>query len=152
VLARMGKMRGRKLRCNAAIEVAQTSGDLEGAGRTPPQHHRRACPQISVDEVVSNYKAALDSFGGFAGPAATKRLISCAQKVIGTLKMADDRECRLGRGVRNGRSWTAFVQAGGARTMKKAIISAPSGHRRRRNQGLRDFWLQPSSELDCSNQ
>ena len=122
VLARMGKIARAKAALQRAIEVAQTSGDLESAGRTHLSTIEELGPQISVDEVVSNYKAALDLLEASQDPAATKRLISCAQKVIGTLKMADDRDVDLDVSA-DARSWDGFSFKQEVLDYEKAIIS-----------------------------
>jgi tetratricopeptide (TPR) repeat protein len=84
-LARMGKIARAKTALQRASEVAQTSGDLEGAGRAHLSTIEELGQQISVDDLVSHYRAALDLLGSSQDQSTIKRLISCAQKVIGTL-------------------------------------------------------------------
>jgi tetratricopeptide (TPR) repeat protein len=92
VLARMGKIARAKAALQRAIEVAQTSGDLEGAGMAYVSIIEEMGRQISVDDLVSNYKTALDLLRGSPNPATTKRLIACAQTVIGALDVPADQE------------------------------------------------------------
>jgi len=92
ILASMGKTGRAKAALERAVEVAQTSGDLEGAGRAHLNAIEQLGQQISVDELVSNYQAALDLLQTSQDPATTNRLIACAQKVIGTLAIEVDKD------------------------------------------------------------
>jgi len=122
VLARMGKIARAKASLQGAIEVAQTSGDLEGAGRAHLSIIEELGQQISVDEVVSNYKTALDLLQTSQDPTTTSRLISCAQKVIGTLKMVGDQDVEVDTSA-NGPSWDGFSFKQEVLDYEKAIIS-----------------------------
>jgi len=122
VLSRMGKIGRAKAALQRAIEVAQTAGDLEAAGRTHLTTIEELGQQISVDEVVANYKAALDLLEASQDQAATKRLIACAQKVIGTLNTADDRVVDVDVSV-DGKSWDGFSFKQEVLDYEKAIIS-----------------------------
>lgn len=92
ILASMGKTGRAKAALQRAVEVAQTSGDLEGAGRAHLNTIEQLGQQISVDELVSNYQAALDLLQTSQDPATTSRLIACAQRVIGTLAVEADKD------------------------------------------------------------
>ena len=122
VLARMGKIARAKAALQRAIEVAQTSGDLESAGRTHLSTIEELGQQISIDEVVSNYKAALDLLETSQDPAATKRLIACAQKVIGTLNAANDSDVHVDVSATS-QSWDGFSFKQEVLDYEKAIIS-----------------------------
>jgi tetratricopeptide (TPR) repeat protein len=120
VLARMGKIGRSKASLQRAIEVAQTSGDLEGAGRAYLSTIEELGQQTSVDDLVSNYKAALDLLQTSQDRATTRRLISCAQKVIGALDVAGDRDAYVSA---NGDSWDGFSFKQQVLDYEKAIIS-----------------------------
>jgi tetratricopeptide (TPR) repeat protein len=120
VLARMGKTARAKASLQRAIEVAQTSGDLEGAGRAHLNTIEELGQQISFDELASNYKRALDLLQSSQDPATARRLISCAQKVIGTLAVAGDRDADASV---NGKSWDGFSFKQEVLDYEKAIIS-----------------------------
>ncbi len=120
VLARMGKTARAKASLQRAIEVAQTSGDLEGAGRAHLNTIEELGQQISFDELASNYKRALDLLQSSQDPATTRRLISCAQKVIGTLAVSGDRDADASA---NGKSWDGFSFKQEVLDYEKAIIS-----------------------------
>jgi hypothetical protein len=122
VLARMGKIARAKASLQGAIEVAQTSGDLEGAGRAHLSTIEELGQQISVDDLVSNYKAALDLLQTSQDPATTRRLISCAQKMIGTLDMVGERDAAADASA-NGNNWEGFSFKQQVLDYEKAIIS-----------------------------
>jgi tetratricopeptide (TPR) repeat protein len=120
VLASMGKTGRAKASLLRAIEVAQISGDLEGAGRAHLNTIEQLGQQISVDELVWNYKAALDLLQTSQDPATTRRLIACAQKVIGTLAVEGDKDEDASVDVQ---SWDGFSFKQEVLDYEKAIIS-----------------------------
>lgn len=120
VLARMGKIARARACLQRAIEVAQTSGDLEGAGRTYLSVIEEFGQQTSVDELASNYKAALDLLQNSQDPATTKRLISCAQKVIGIPDVASDANAAADA---SGKGWEGFSFKQQVLDYEKAIIT-----------------------------
>lgn len=84
ILARMGKIARAKTALQRAIEVAKTAGDPEIAGRAHLGMIEELGQQIPVEDLVTNYKAALHLLQSSKDQATTNRLISCAEKVIGT--------------------------------------------------------------------
>ena len=122
VLARMGKIARAKAALQRAIEVAQTSGDLEGAGRAHVSTIEELGRQISVDELVSNYKAALDLLRGSQDPSTTKRLISCAQSVIDALEVPGGRDVAVDESE-NDSNWDGFSFKQQVLNYEKEIIS-----------------------------
>jgi tetratricopeptide (TPR) repeat protein len=121
VLARMGKTARANASLQRAIEVAQTSGNPEGAGRAHLSTIEEFGQQTSVDDLVLNYKAALDLLQSSQDPATTRRLISCAQTVIGALKVTDnDITADASEG---GNSWDGFSFKQQVLDYEKAIIS-----------------------------
>jgi CheY-like chemotaxis protein/tetratricopeptide (TPR) repeat protein len=93
-LARLGNYARAKVLLERAITVAETAGDLEGAGRAKLSIIEEMCEQTSAGELASIYKAAIDLLNLSQDPAAGKRLISCAGKVIEALgsSRGEDRE------------------------------------------------------------
>ena len=120
VLARMGKMARARASLQHAIEVAQTSGDLKGAGRTYLSVIEEFGQQISVAELASNYKAALELLQNSQDPATTKRLISCAQTVIGAIDLAGDTNAAADA---SRKGWEGFSFKQQVLDYEKAIIS-----------------------------
>jgi len=122
VLARMGKVARAKASLQRGIEVAQTSGDLEGAGRAHLSTIEELGQQTSVDDLVSNYKAALDLLQSSQDPATTRRLISCAQKVIGSLDVAGDMDAAADASA-NENGWDGFSFKQQVLDYEKEILS-----------------------------
>ena len=84
-LARTGKAIRSRSAFRHAIEVAQTCGDLEGAGRANLSIIEELGDQTPATELASFYKAAIDLLQRSQDPSSTKRLLSCAAKVIDAL-------------------------------------------------------------------
>ncbi len=84
-LARTGKDRRSRSTFERAIKVAETCGDLEGAGRANLSIIEELGDQTSATDLVSIYKSAVDLLRRSQDPSATKRLLFCAAKVIDAL-------------------------------------------------------------------
>lgn len=93
-LARMGNQTRARALLQRAIEVAETAGDLEGAGRAHLSIIEELAPQTSPTELASIYQSAADLLQRSQDPSVGKRLIACARKVIETLgeSVGEDRE------------------------------------------------------------
>ncbi|HVS80273.1 MAG TPA: response regulator [Pyrinomonadaceae bacterium] len=91
-LARLGNYKKSKALLQRAIKVAETCGDLEGAGRANLSIIEELSDQTSATDLVSNYKSAVDLLQRSQDPSATKRLLSCATKVIDALGAVRDEE------------------------------------------------------------
>lgn len=89
VVARLGNHLRSKALLEEAIRVAETGGDLEGAGRARLSIIEELTEQTSATELASIYESALDHLEASQDPSAGKRLISCARKVIDTLIAAE---------------------------------------------------------------
>lgn len=85
VLARLGNYSRSKALLDRAIEVAETAGDLEGAGRAKLSIIEELTEQTSSPELASIYQSAADLLHRSQDPSAGRRLISCARKVIDAL-------------------------------------------------------------------
>jgi tetratricopeptide (TPR) repeat protein len=85
VLARRGKVAQSRAALERAIEVARNSGDPEGAGRAALSIMEELSAQTPTTELVSVYQAAAQLLEKSQDPSNGKRLISCANKVIGSL-------------------------------------------------------------------
>jgi CheY-like chemotaxis protein len=83
--ARLGNQTRARALLQRAIEVAQTAGDLEGAGRAHLSIIEELAPQTSPTELTSIYQSAADLLQRSQDPSVGKRLIACARKVIETL-------------------------------------------------------------------
>jgi len=85
VLARLGNYSRSRVLLDRAIEVAETAGDLEGAGRAKLSIIEELSEQTSSPELASIYQSAADLLQRSQDPSAGKRLISCARRVIDAL-------------------------------------------------------------------
>jgi CheY-like chemotaxis protein/Tfp pilus assembly protein PilF len=84
-LARLGSHARSRVLLQRAIEVAETAGDLEGAGRAHLSIIEEMGEQTSATELVSIYQSAADLLQRSQDPSVGKRLIACARKVIEAL-------------------------------------------------------------------
>jgi CheY-like chemotaxis protein len=84
-LARMGNYPRSRALLQRAIEVAETAGDLEGAGRAHLSIIEELAEQTSPTELTSIYQSASDLLQRSQDPSIGKRLIACARKVIEAL-------------------------------------------------------------------
>ena len=84
-LARLGNHSRARVLLQRAAEVAETSGDLEGAGRAHLSLIEEMGEQTAATELASIYQAATNLLQRSQDPSVGKRLISCARKVIEVL-------------------------------------------------------------------
>ncbi len=91
-LARLGNYQKSRALLQRAIKVAETCGDLEGAGRANLSIIEELRDQTSAMDLASLYKSAVDLLQRSQDPSATKRLLSCAAKVIDALGAVRDDE------------------------------------------------------------
>jgi CheY-like chemotaxis protein len=82
VLARLGRDRRSRTTLQRAKEIAETSGDLEGAGRAQLSIIEELGDRVPVRELAAIYQSAADLLKLSQDPSTTKRLASCARKVI----------------------------------------------------------------------
>jgi len=95
VLARLGRhARSREL-LDRAMEVAETAGDLEGAGRAKLSIIEELTAQTSSSDLVRDYETAVSLLKGSEDPMTTKRLIRCALKLLDILTVPVETEPQL---------------------------------------------------------
>jgi CheY-like chemotaxis protein len=92
VLARLGNHPRAKVVMERAIEVAETTGDLEGAGRAKLSVIEELGEKIPAKELVSIYRSAIELLRGSEDPSTGKRLISCAAALLNVLEPSEDQE------------------------------------------------------------
>ena len=116
VFARLGDHPSAKRLFQRAIEVAETTGDLEGAGRAKLSIIEELSGQTPAPQLVSIYQSAVELLKQSQDPSTSKRLIACAQIVIETLGVAeleDEQEVQE-------LSWAAFKQR--VKKAEKALL------------------------------
>src|SRR2546422_8035764 len=84
--ARLGDYPSAKRLLQRAIEVAETTGDPEGAGRAKLSIIEELSGQTPAPQLVSIYQSAAKLLKQSQDPSTSKRLIGCAQKVIQGLR------------------------------------------------------------------
>jgi CheY-like chemotaxis protein len=90
VKARLGKfVRARQL-MDRAIEIAETCGDPEGAGRAKLSVIEELTAQTTPIELAQTYEAASDLLKNSQDPNTTSRLVSVARIVIDALCESED--------------------------------------------------------------
>jgi len=84
-LARLGKQVRARTLLERAIEVAETVGDLEGAGRAKLCILEEFGDKISAKELITIYRSATELLKSSQDPGTGKRLINCANALLDTL-------------------------------------------------------------------
>ena len=117
VLARLGNYLSARSLLQRAIEVAETAGDLEGAGRAQLSLIEELSDQTAAPQLVSIYDSAVDLLQHSQDPTTAKRLVSGAQKVIAALGAHELEEQEPKE-----TSWEGFSLKKETRKLEKAII------------------------------
>src|SRR5207302_1093797 len=86
-LARLGDYPPAKRLLERAIEVAETTGDPEGAGRGKLSIIEELYGQTPALQLVSIYESAAELLKQSQDPSTSKRLITCAQRVISIINI-----------------------------------------------------------------
>lgn len=84
-LARIGNEARARLQLQRAIEVSEIAGDLEGAGRATLSLIEELGEKLSIKELISTYRSAIELLKNSQAPSTTKRLINCADNLLETL-------------------------------------------------------------------
>jgi CheY-like chemotaxis protein len=85
ILARMGNHSRARALLQRAIEVAETCGDLEGAGRARLSVIEELSNQTSAPELASIFHDAADLLENSQDPSARQRLVASGSRVIEAL-------------------------------------------------------------------
>jgi len=117
VQARMGHHPQSRALLQRAIEVAETAGDLEGAGRAKLSIIEELREQTSAEDLAHVYQSAADLLERSQDPSAAKRLISCARQVIEALGEAEYEEAKSKE-----HSWEGFSFKQQILDCEKALI------------------------------
>ena len=116
--ARLGDHPSARRLFQRAIEVAETAGDPEGAGRAKLSIIEELSGQTPAPQLVSIYQSAAELLKQSQDPSTSQRLIACAQKLIAALGGAEigiqleDQDAKL--------SWASFKRE--VRRAEKALI------------------------------
>lgn len=85
IMARIGNHSRARALLQRAIDVAETCGDLEGAGRARLSVIEELYNQTSASELAAVFHAAADLLENSQDPSARQRLIACGSKAIEAL-------------------------------------------------------------------
>jgi CheY-like chemotaxis protein/tetratricopeptide (TPR) repeat protein len=114
--ARLGDYPSARRLLQQAIEVAETTGDLEGAGRAKLSIIEELSGQTPAPQLVSIYQSAAELLKRSQDPSTSKRLIACAQRVIEGLRTAEFQGYEA-----QDLSWAAFKRE--IRKAEKALLA-----------------------------
>jgi tetratricopeptide (TPR) repeat protein len=117
VQARLGRHPQARSLLQRAITVAETAGDLEGAGRAQLTIIEELREQTSAEELAMVYQSAANLLERSQDPSASKRLIFCARQVIEALGSAEDEEKKSKE-----QSWEGFSFKQQILDCEKALI------------------------------
>ena len=123
-LARLGNdLRARSLFERSAT-VAETAGDLEGAGRAKLSIIEELGEKIAAVELVSIYRSAIDLLKNSQDPTSTKRLISCAEIILNTLARLETQTPEAIEDSWEGFSLKRHVKAAESSVIERALRDA----------------------------
>src|SRR5215831_788805 len=125
-LARLGNdLRARAL-FERAVSVAETAGDLEGAGRAKLTIIEELGRKIPAPDLVAIFRSAIELLRNSQDPASAKRLISGAERLLDTLKRleAEAEESTVGSGSWEGFSLKRHVKAAESAIIERALREA----------------------------
>lgn len=116
-LGRLGNYLRSRAVLERAVEIAQTTGDLEGAGRAQLSIIEELGDKIPLRELVSIYRSAIELLKHSQDPPTYKRLISCAEKLLDELghSEAEDQETQ-------DRAWEGFSLKQYLHESERAVI------------------------------
>src|SRR5205085_6304281 len=123
-LARLGnRVRARAL-LERAVEVAETVGDLEGAGRAKLSIIEEFGDKISAKELITIYRSAIDLLKTSQDPGTGKRLINCAEALFNTLEHLEAKDQKSEELTWQGFSFKQHVKESEKTVLERALRDA----------------------------
>lgn len=116
-LARLGNPRAKAI-LERAIEVAETTGDIEGAGRAKLSMIEELGDKIPAKELISIYRVAIEQLKDSQDPSTGKRLITCADKLLDTVGRLDGENEKS-----QSHTWEGFSLKEHVREGERAVIA-----------------------------
>lgn len=123
-IARLGNDKRAKALLERAIEVAETTGDPEGAGRAKLSIIEELEEKISAKELVSIYRSAVELLKHSQDPSTGKRLIACADKLLDTVRRLDGEDQESQQHTWEGFSLKEHVRNGERAVIERALRDA----------------------------
>jgi len=91
-LARLGHQTRSRALLVRAVQIAETTGDTEGAGRAKLSIIEELGDKMNAKELISTFHSALDLSKDSQDPLTLRRLIACMEVVLTSLHSASDIE------------------------------------------------------------
>jgi len=123
-LARLGNHGRAKAMLEHAIEVAETAGDLEGAGRAKLSIIEEFGDKISAKELITIYRSAIDLLKSSQHPETGQRLINCADALLDTLGQLELRDEKAEEETWQGFSLKQHVKESERTVIERALRDA----------------------------
>jgi CheY-like chemotaxis protein/tetratricopeptide (TPR) repeat protein len=123
-LARLGNHHRSKVLLERATGVAETTGDLEGAGRAKLSIIEELGEKIPAKELVSIYRSAIELLKSSDDPSTGKRLITCADRLLDTMGRLEGEDQRSEDHTWEGFSFTQHVHNGERAVIERALRDA----------------------------
>jgi CheY-like chemotaxis protein len=90
VMARLGHQTRSRALLDRAASVAETIGDLAGAGRAQLSIIEELGDRMPVKELIAKYRIALELLKNSQDPLARKRLMDCSDRLLSALENTDE--------------------------------------------------------------
>jgi len=116
-LARLGNQKRAEALLERAVEVAETTGDLEGAGRAKLSIIEELGEKLPAKELVVIYRSAIELLKSSQDPSTGKRLITCADKLLDTVGRFENEDQQS-----EDRTWEGFSFKQHVRDSERAVI------------------------------
>lgn len=100
-----------------AAEIAQTAGDLEGAGRAQLSIIEELSGQTTARELAVFYQSAAELLHRSQDPSSSQRLIACARKVINLITAEQNRGLAIEQ-----QSWDGFSLRREVKRIERTVI------------------------------
>lgn len=123
-LARLGRYSLGRSALHGAIEVAETAGDLEGAGSAKLSILEELGEKLPAKELVSIYRSAVELLKASQDPATGKRLITCADRLLETLGRLEGLDQNSEKHDWEGFSFKPHVREGERAVIERALRDA----------------------------
>jgi CheY-like chemotaxis protein len=123
-LARLGNHSRARAVLDRAIEVAETTGDLEGAGRAKLSIIEELEEKIPAKELISIYRSAIELLKDSQDPSTGKRLIACSDRLLDTVGRLESDDQRSEEHTWEGFSFKQHIRNGEREVIERALRDA----------------------------
>ncbi len=124
VQARAGRDSRARVLLERAIEVAETTGDLDGAGRARLTIIEELAEKLPARELVSVYRSAIELLKDSQDPSIGQRLIRCAEKLLDAFGRLEGEDPQSQEHTWEGFSLKQHVRDGERAVIERALRDA----------------------------